>query len=96
MSGWLDMLAPAAGGILRNILNADSNPNKVLEVRQDRYSHRVIRCREDAIVLYGPTDNKYEIVMNRPTTESMNKAFRFVHFALSLYICIYLLIVVHS
>lgn len=26
-------------------------------------------------MLYGPTDNKYEIVMNRPTTESMNKAF---------------------
>lgn len=69
------MLAPTAGGILRQLLNTDSNPNKVLEVRQDRYSHRVVRCREDAIVLFGPTDNKYEIVMNRPTTESMNKAF---------------------
>ncbi|KAK3916057.1 85/88 kDa calcium-independent phospholipase A2 [Frankliniella fusca] len=75
MAGWLDMLAPAAGGLFRNIMNTDSNPNKVLEVKQDRYSHRPIRCREDAIVLYGPTDNKYEIVMNRPTTESMNKAF---------------------
>lgn len=69
------MLAPGAGGILRNIFNPESNPNKVLEVKQDRYSHRQIRCREDAIVLYELTDNKYEIVMNRPTTESMNKAF---------------------
>lgn len=71
------MLAPTAGGLLRTILNSDPNPNKVLEVKQDRYSRWVIRCREDAIVLYGPTDSKYEIVMNRPTTESMNKAFRY-------------------
>lgn len=66
MSSWLDNLT-TAGNVLQKIFSNTSPPNKVLEVKTDKYSNRTVICREDNIVFYGPTNNdiKYEIVILR-------------------------------
>lgn len=64
---WLDGLT--AGNVLRNIFNhLATNPNKVIEVKQEKYVDRSIISREDSLVLFGPSsgDNKYEILLHRP------------------------------
>lgn len=65
MSSWLGNLT--TGNVLRNIFNVNVPPNKVLEVRSDKYSNRDVICREDSIVFYGPVSNekKFEIVIHR-------------------------------
>ncbi|XP_054288851.1 85/88 kDa calcium-independent phospholipase A2-like isoform X2 [Macrosteles quadrilineatus] len=66
MSSWLENLT-TAGNVLQKMFSNTSPPNKVLEVKSDKYSNRTVICREDNIVFYGPTnnDNKYEIVILR-------------------------------
>lgn len=97
---WLDALGVATNYALRNILGEASNPNKVLDVKSVQYSNRFIHCREEALVLYGPskeglrTQEKYEIVLHRPCSESLHQAFRLVQFALkycNIYFIIFLL-----
>lgn len=65
MSSWLGNLT--TGNVLRNIFSVNNPPNKVLEIRSDRYSNRNVICREDSIVFYGPVSNesKFEIVIHR-------------------------------
>ncbi|PNF40047.1 85/88 kDa calcium-independent phospholipase A2 [Cryptotermes secundus] len=81
MSSWLGALGLTSGFVLRNLLSQQSNPNKVLDVKSDQYSDRFVQCREDALVLYGPgkeqksTKEKYEIVLQRPCTETLHQAF---------------------
>ncbi|PSN56989.1 hypothetical protein C0J52_04241 [Blattella germanica] len=75
---WLGSLA--SGFVLRNLLSQESNPNKVLDVKPDQYSDRFVHCREDALVLYGPkreksSKEKYEIILQRPCTETLHQAF---------------------
>jgi len=81
---WLDALG-MAGVALRNMLGEASNPNKVLDVKSGQYSNRFIHCREEVLVLYGPselrTKEKYEIVLHRPCSESLHQAFRLVRVA---------------
>ncbi|XP_069701156.1 85/88 kDa calcium-independent phospholipase A2 isoform X2 [Periplaneta americana] len=77
---WLGALGLTSGFVLRNLLSQESNPNKVLEVKSEQYSDRFIHCREDALVLYGPrkeksSKEKYEIVLQRPCTETLYQAF---------------------
>ncbi|KAJ1521550.1 hypothetical protein ONE63_003207 [Megalurothrips usitatus] len=77
MAEWLDgleKLAPGTGGLIRNILSPESIPNKVLEVKYDRYSKREALSKSDTLVLYGPPDKKYEVVL-APSAESSNKAY---------------------
>lgn len=80
MAEWLDgleKLAPGTGGLIRNILSPESIPNKVLEVKLDRYSKRVVLHKEDSLILYGPAEKKYEILLVPP--EASSKVFRFVY-----------------
>ncbi|XP_034245059.1 85/88 kDa calcium-independent phospholipase A2-like [Thrips palmi] len=77
MSEWwdgLEKLAPGTGGLIRNILSPESIPNKVLEVKLDRYTKRVVQRREENLVLYGPAEKKYEVVL-APALESASKGF---------------------
>ncbi|KZC05683.1 PREDICTED: 85/88 kDa calcium-independent phospholipase A2 [Dufourea novaeangliae] len=70
-------LGTIANNVLRNIVNADVQPHIVQEVKPDQYCNRHIHCREDAIVLYGPgtRNEKYEIVLHRPYTETLHQAY---------------------
>jgi len=77
---WLGAL-DVAGFAFRSLLGEASNPNKVLDVKSGQYSNRFIHCREEALVLYGPSkeglrkQEKYEIVLQRPCSESLHQAF---------------------
>lgn len=74
-------LGTIANNVLRNIVFSDTPPNVVQEVRPEQYSNRHIHSREDGIVLYGPggkNQDKYEIVLHRPCTETLHQAYRYV------------------
>ncbi|KAI4499538.1 hypothetical protein M0802_005434 [Mischocyttarus mexicanus] len=72
-------LGTIANNVLRNIVFTEPPPNTVLTVKPDQYSNRLILCREDGIVLYGPgekdTTHKYEIILHRPCTETLDQAY---------------------
>ncbi|KYM92145.1 85 kDa calcium-independent phospholipase A2, partial [Atta colombica] len=71
-------LGTIANNVLRNIVFSDTPPNVIQEVRPDQYSNRHIHSREDGIVLYGPggkNQDKYEIVLHRPCTETLHQAY---------------------
>lgn len=75
MAGWLNS---SVQFVLKNLVSQEYPPNKVLEVKQQGFSSRFIRKREESLVLYGPTearnsDLKYEILLNIPFG---NDAFR--------------------
>ncbi|XP_021919753.1 85/88 kDa calcium-independent phospholipase A2 isoform X2 [Zootermopsis nevadensis] len=77
---WLEALGKTSGLILRSLLGQESNPNKVLVVQPEQYSDTLVHCREDALILYGPriaksSKEKYEIVLQRPCTETFEQAF---------------------
>jgi calcium-independent phospholipase A2 len=84
MSSWLGALGLTSGFVFRNLLTQQANPNKVLDAKSDQYSDRFVQCREDALVVYGPgkeqksTKEKYEIVLQRPCSETLHQAFRLV------------------
>lgn len=72
-------LGTIASSVLRNIVYPDVPSNIILEVKPENYSNRHIECREDGIVLYGPGEKvqeKYEIVLHRPCTETLHQAYR--------------------
>jgi calcium-independent phospholipase A2 len=80
---WLGALGLTSGLVLRSLLSQESNPNKVLVVKPEQYSDTFVHCREDALILYGPrkgksSKEKYEIVLQRPCTETLEQAFRLV------------------
>uniref|UniRef100_A0A1B6DBA0 phospholipase A2 n=1 Tax=Clastoptera arizonana TaxID=38151 RepID=A0A1B6DBA0_9HEMI len=68
-----------AGNVLRNIFNVTPNPNKVIEVKQDKYADRSIICREDSLVLFEPSssETKYEILLYRPYCDQAFSLCRF-------------------
>lgn len=70
---WLGNLT--TGNVLRNIFSVVDSPNKVIEVKSDKYRNHVIIHREECIVFYGPNgkDKKYELVILRAYSE---QAFR--------------------
>lgn len=79
---WLGQAAMnLTSGFIQRAITNQLNPNTVLEVKPEHYSDRVIHCREDAIVLYGPSvkNDKYEIILNRPCSETLHQAFRYVY-----------------
>jgi calcium-independent phospholipase A2 len=99
---WFDALG-AASNAIKTIWGEVSNPNKVLDVKSGQYSHRLIHCREEALVLYAPSQagsraqEKYESVLHRPCNETLHQAFRLVRFALkycNMYFIIFLLLCV--
>mgnify|MGYP006989432009 CR=1 FL=1 len=61
---------------VKNLLTME-NPNKVLDVVQQDYSHHHIQNREDSLVLYTPNNrsNNYELVLHRPYNESLTEAY---------------------
>ncbi|XP_023312464.1 85/88 kDa calcium-independent phospholipase A2 isoform X3 [Anoplophora glabripennis] len=68
--------------VLRSLLSAEPLPNKVVETRPDIFTSREIHSREDGLVLYLPPKNlqkgaksNYEIVLHRPTTETLHQIF---------------------
>lgn len=69
--------------VLRGFFNpTETSPTKVLEVKTDVYNDRHIYYREDSIILYEPQvlqnkkeQSRYEIVMHRPTTETLHHAY---------------------
>lgn len=78
MAEWLDgleKLAPGPGGLIRNILSPESIPNKVLEVKKDRFKKRTVQQKEDSVILYAPADNKTEVALVPTASESSSKAF---------------------
>nr|CAD7201715.1 unnamed protein product [Timema douglasi] len=76
MTSWLGSIGLTAGGLmLRNLLSSEPNPNKVLDVKSVQYSDRNVHCRDDALVLYISKNNSYEIVLQRPCTETLHQSF---------------------
>lgn len=76
MSSWF-------GQAIKTFLNPELNATKVIEVKQDKYSDRVIYSREDSLILYHPSTKPskgqpdlYEIALLRPYTESLSSAYR--------------------
>lgn len=81
MAEWLDGLekfAPGPGGLIRNILSPESIPNKVLEVKKDRFKKRTIQVQEESMIMYA-ADNKCEVALVPSADESSSKAFRLFH-----------------
>lgn len=73
-------LGSIASSVIRNIVSVEHPPNQVIEVKLDHYISRRIYCREDSLVLYYPDDSsqkrKYEILLYKPFTESIDYAYR--------------------
>lgn len=70
---WFGSLAST---VLRNVF-AELPADKVIEVNIDDYYKRNIHCREDGIVLYSPgkDKDKFEIVLQKPYTETLQSAY---------------------
>lgn len=73
---WLGNLAST---VFRNINKFAEQPaNKVIQVNLEDYYKRHVHCREDGTVLYFPEKEKekYEIVLQKPCTETLKFAYR--------------------
>lgn len=75
MSFLLNSLGISPSNVLRSLMNANTNPNRVLEVKPGQFSNRNVYCREDGLILYGVNQETYEIVLHRPASESLYQAF---------------------
>ncbi|KAG8239488.1 hypothetical protein J437_LFUL019185, partial [Ladona fulva] len=71
----MSLLGALGAAVLRTLTKPEDNANKVLEVKQENYSARIVANRDDSLVLYGPSDGKYEIVFHLPFSVSLYKAF---------------------
>lgn len=65
---------------LQRLLGADNPPNKVLEIKSESLGLLQILARDEAMVLYAPPFNSkdknlYEIVLQRPHTDSNTTSF---------------------
>ncbi|XP_065160438.1 85/88 kDa calcium-independent phospholipase A2 isoform X2 [Atheta coriaria] len=72
------MLGNAFDFVLRSLLNSEPPSTKVLDVGTDAYSSRNVLYREEGLILYGPGSDKkdkFEILLNKPYTESLHQAF---------------------
>lgn len=56
--------------VFRNMLSSVSNPHKVVEVKQEKYTDCTVTCREDEMILYQvSSDVQYDIVLLRPHSD---------------------------
>ncbi len=71
MSSWFSQI--------RSLLKLESNPSKVIEVKQEKYSDRKVERRGTGINLYGKggkDQEVYDVVLLRPSNENLGAAFR--------------------
>lgn len=62
---------------LKVFFTPDNNPNKVIEVKSEKYSNRNVYFREDPIILYAvDSNNVSEIVLHLSRTESLTTSYR--------------------
>lgn len=62
---------------LKIFFTPDKNPNKVIEVKSEKYSHRNVHCRHGPIILYSiDGNNPSEIVLHLLRTESLTTSYR--------------------
>lgn len=55
----------------------DNNPNKVIEVKSEKFSDRNVYCRHHPIILYAAdSNNVIEIVLHLSRTESLTTSYR--------------------
>uniref|UniRef100_A0A1I8P9V4 Uncharacterized protein n=1 Tax=Stomoxys calcitrans TaxID=35570 RepID=A0A1I8P9V4_STOCA len=77
---WMSLGVIATGYALQRLLGADNPPNKVIEIKSESLGFLQILARDEAMVLYAPPFNSndkktYEIVLQRPHTESNTTSF---------------------
>lgn len=72
---------------LKNLLTGDIPPSKVIEKNLESIANYNVLQRDDSMVLYAPPiqteatsriKQTFEIVLFRPTTETVNSSYRFV------------------
>lgn len=62
---------------LKVFFTPDKNPNKVIEVKSEKYSNRNVHCRHDPIILYAVDNNNVsEIVLHLSRAESLTTSYR--------------------
>lgn len=62
---------------LKVFFTPDKNPNKVIEVKSEKYSNCNVHCRHDPIILYAVDNNVSEIVLHLSRTESLTMSYRY-------------------
>ncbi|CAH1738202.1 unnamed protein product [Aphis gossypii] len=61
---------------LKVFFTPDKNPNKVIEVKSEKYSNRNVHCRHDPIILYAVDNNNVsEIVLHLSRAESLTTSY---------------------
>lgn len=69
MASWINSL--------KEFFTPDKNPNKVIEVKSEKYSSRNVHCRHDPIIVYtADSNNISEIVLHLSRKESLNTSYR--------------------
>ncbi|KAK3863829.1 hypothetical protein Pcinc_030432 [Petrolisthes cinctipes] len=65
------------GNLLKTFLGAEGpSGNAVIEVHISQFTRIPVQCREDCLVLYGPTSSKnYELLLHQPVQNSRSKAY---------------------
>lgn len=65
------------GSLIGTIFSGDSSPDKITEVKLDGYLRRTVIVRGEGICLYDKSsaNDKYEILMHKPFSESLSQAF---------------------
>lgn len=73
MSNWLNSLT---SNVIKSFIPTE-NPDKVLDVKIEKYSHAVIHCREDSLLLFAPGkhSDKYELLLQKPCNETLYEAY---------------------
>uniref|UniRef100_A0A023F206 phospholipase A2 n=1 Tax=Triatoma infestans TaxID=30076 RepID=A0A023F206_TRIIF len=63
--------------IKRNLLNIETNPDKVIEVKTDLYDDRIVISRDEGMFFYGSSgnDQKFEILLHKPCSESLSQGY---------------------
>ncbi|XP_042212356.1 85/88 kDa calcium-independent phospholipase A2-like isoform X2 [Homarus americanus] len=64
------------GNLFKSFLGSEGpSGNTVTEVGISQFARIPVQCREDCLVLYGPTkNNNYELLLHFPVQNSLNKA----------------------
>ncbi|XP_068230482.1 85/88 kDa calcium-independent phospholipase A2 [Palaemon carinicauda] len=65
------------GNLFKTLIGSEgTSGNTVTEVGISQFTRVSIVCREDSLVLYGPTkNNNYELLLHKPVDDSLHKAF---------------------
>ncbi|XP_071512455.1 85/88 kDa calcium-independent phospholipase A2 isoform X2 [Panulirus ornatus] len=66
------------GNLFKSFMGTEGpSGNTVIEVGIAQFARVPVNCREDCLVLYGPTHNsKYELLLHQPVQDSLSKAYR--------------------